>query len=97
MNGLTLLDTARGVMLPVHRRRIGYVFQEARLFPHLTVRQNLLFGRWFRGGAGGAEFGRMLEMLGIGGFSSGGRGRCRGARRRGFALGRALMSTRSSS
>ena len=30
-----------------HRRRIGYVFQEARLFPHLTVRQNLLYGRWF--------------------------------------------------
>ena len=30
-----------------HRRRIGYVFQDARLFPHLTVRQNLLYGRWF--------------------------------------------------
>ena len=42
-----LLDTASGLTLPPHRRRIGYVFQEGRLFPHLTVRQNLLYGRWF--------------------------------------------------
>lgn len=47
VNGTVLLDTEAGVFLPKHRRRIGYVFQEARLFPHLTVRQNLLFGRWF--------------------------------------------------
>ncbi len=42
-----LVDTSRGVFVPRHRRRIGYVFQEGRLFPHLTVRQNLLYGRWF--------------------------------------------------
>ena len=35
-------------IVPQHRRRIGYVFQDGRLFPHLTVRQNLLYGRWFR-------------------------------------------------
>lgn len=44
---VTLTDTAAGVNMPPHRRRIGYVFQDARLFPHLTVRQNLLYGRWF--------------------------------------------------
>ena len=50
---MTLVDTERGIFIPKHRRRVGYVFQEGRLFPHLTVRQNLLFGRWFapRGGA----------------------------------------------
>ncbi len=47
VDNATLVDTARGVFVPKHRRRIGYVFQEDRLFPHLTVRHNLLFGRWF--------------------------------------------------
>lgn len=47
LHGTVLVDTARGVFLPPHRRRIGYVFQEGRLFPHLTVRQNLLYGHWF--------------------------------------------------
>src|ERR1700690_2138848 len=41
-----LTDTAAGLFVPAHRRRIGYVFQEGRLFPHLNVRQNLLYGRW---------------------------------------------------
>ena len=40
----TLFDAARGIDLPPHRRRVGYVFQDARLFPHLTVRDNLLYG-----------------------------------------------------
>src|SRR4029077_6663015 len=48
VDGTTLRDTAAGIFVPPYRRRIGYVFQEGRLFPHLTVRQNLLFGRWFR-------------------------------------------------
>src|SRR5216684_3696865 len=47
VEGAVLLDTERGIFVPKHRRRLGYVFQESRLFPHLTVRQNLLFGRWF--------------------------------------------------
>ena len=47
VNGRVLLDTARRVWVPAQRRRVGYVFQEGRLFPHLTVRQNLLYGRFF--------------------------------------------------
>ncbi|MBB6252351.1 molybdenum ABC transporter ATP-binding protein [Nitrospirillum iridis] len=47
VGGVPLVDTASGLWLPPHRRRVGYVFQEARLLPHLTVRQNLLYGRWF--------------------------------------------------
>ncbi|MFS2016765.1 ATP-binding cassette domain-containing protein, partial [Massilia sp. CT11-108] len=38
-------DDARGVFVPVHQRAVGYVFQEASLFPHLSVRANLEFGR----------------------------------------------------
>ena len=41
----TLVDTAARVWLPPERRRIGVVFQDQRLFPHLSVRQNLAFGR----------------------------------------------------
>ena len=47
VDGHVLFDDRAGVCVPPHRRRIGYVFQEGRLFPHLTVRQNLLYGRWF--------------------------------------------------
>src|SRR5216684_5501662 len=47
VDGSVLTDTEHGIRTPPHRRRVGYVFQEGRLFPHLTVRQNLLFGRWF--------------------------------------------------
>ena len=47
VDGRVLADTATGTFVPVHRRRVGYVFQDARLFPHLTVAQNLRYGRWF--------------------------------------------------
>src|SRR5262249_42576630 len=45
VDGETLDDTANGIHVPSWRRRIGYVFQDARLFPHLNVRQNLDYGR----------------------------------------------------
>src|SRR5687767_9391165 len=44
VNGDCLFDSARGIDKPVERRRVGYVFQEGRLFPHLTVRANLNYG-----------------------------------------------------
>ena len=43
VNGEALLDTASGLTPPVHLRRLGYVFQDGRLFPHLTVAQNIAF------------------------------------------------------
>ena len=67
VDGEVLVDTKRRVFLAPHHRRIGYVFQEGRLFPHLTVRQNLLYGRWFAPkDARGAEFGHVVDLLGIG-------------------------------
>src|ERR1041385_1514832 len=47
VSGEVLTDTERGLFVKPKKRRIGYVFQEGRLFPHMTVRQNLLYGRWF--------------------------------------------------
>ena len=52
VDGHVLFDSARGIDLPPWRRRMGYVFQEGRLFPHLTVRRNLLYG-WRRTPAAG--------------------------------------------
>src|SRR6266403_2126657 len=66
VDGEVLTDTAAGVFVPARQRKIGYVFQEGRLFPHLTVRQNLLYGRWFasrRGQAGEVE--HVIDLLGI--------------------------------
>ena len=60
-------DTARGVWVPPYRRRIGYVFQDGRLFPHLSVQQNLNYGRLFAGGRRPAvPPERIVEILGIG-------------------------------
>jgi len=45
VDGRPLVDTRTGLNPPAHRRRIGYVFQDGRLFPHLSVAQNIAFGR----------------------------------------------------
>ncbi|MGF1502322.1 MAG: molybdenum ABC transporter ATP-binding protein [Paracoccaceae bacterium] len=89
-----LLDTARRIALPAHRRRVGYVFQDARLFPHLSVRQNLLYGRRFaRDRAGAAEIARIVEMLGLGPLLDRRPGALSGGERSRVALGRALLSS----
>ena len=69
--GDVLLDHARGVCLPAARRRIGVVFQDGRLFPHLTVAQNIAFGLRYAPPAGtgnalGLDAAAIQEMLGIG-------------------------------
>ena len=97
VDGRTLLDTARGVRLPPHRRRIGCVFQEARLFPHLTVRQNLLYGRWFAPKAPPSDAPpespeRIVAMLGLGPLLDRRPGALSGGEKQRVAIGRALLS-----
>ncbi len=92
VDGQVLMDTQAGIFLPPHRRRIGYVFQDARLFPHLTVRQNLTYGRWFAGVRDGAEFDRIVDMLGIGPLLLRRPGALSGGERQRVALGRAILS-----
>ncbi len=89
----TIADTARNIWLPPHLRRIGYVFQESRLFPHLTVRQNLGFGRWFgRSRASGIGLPEVVDLLGLEPLLSRHPSRLSGGEKRRVALGRALLS-----
>jgi len=88
-----LLDTDSGQNLPPHRRRLGYIFQEGRLFPHLTVRQNLLYGRWCAPRAARREDpARVIEMLGIGHLLDRRPGALSGGERSRVAIGRALLA-----
>lgn len=93
VDGAVLVDTERGLVVPPHRRRIGYVFQEGRLFPHLTVRQNLLYGRWFApGDSASADVDRIVDLLGIGNLLDRRPERLSGGEKQRVAIGRALLS-----
>jgi molybdate transport system ATP-binding protein len=87
-----LFDSERRISVPVHQRRLGYVFQEGRLFPHLSVRQNLLYGRWFAQNRSGAGFDHVVEMLGIGDLLGRQPARLSGGEKQRVAIGRALLA-----
>ncbi|MHB8268022.1 molybdenum ABC transporter ATP-binding protein [Bradyrhizobium sp.] len=89
----TLDDTAKRVHVPPYRRRIGYVFQDARLFPHLDVSQNLDYGRRMNGLARDPlSEARITDLLDIGGLKDRRPGQLSGGERQRVALGRALLS-----
>lgn len=88
-----LLDTEAGRVLPPHKRRLGYIFQEGRLFPHLTVRQNLAYGQWFAPKHDTrADTGRIVDMLGIGPLLDRRPGGLSGGEKQRVAIGRALLA-----
>jgi molybdate transport system ATP-binding protein len=89
-----LVDTSRRLFVPPHRRRFGYVFQEARLFPHLTVRQNLDYGRWFSPKSARTENpGRIVDLLGIGDLLGRQPANLSGGEKQRVAIGRALLAS----
>jgi molybdate transport system ATP-binding protein len=93
VDGETLDDTSARTHVAVHRRRIGYVFQDARLFPHLDVRSNLDYGRRMnRLVEDSAQWRRVTELLDIGDLLDRHPGKLSGGERQRVALGRALLS-----
>ncbi len=88
-----LFDNAARVNVPAHKRRIGYVFQEGRLFPHLTVAQNLDYGRWMSGvTADPTERERIVALLNVGHLMTRRPGKLSGGERQRVAFGRALLT-----
>ena len=93
VDGRVLFDSARGIDLPAHRRRVGYVFQDARLFPHLDVRGNLLYGRHASAGEGPRfELDAVVALLGIEALLRRRTGNLSGGEAQRVAIGRALLS-----
>jgi molybdate transport system ATP-binding protein len=86
-----LYDSAAGVDVPMERRRIGWVFQDARLFPHLSVEGNLRFGLK-RAPAGPIRFEEAVEVLGVGHLLNRRPRELSGGERQRVGLGRALLS-----
>jgi molybdate transport system ATP-binding protein len=93
LDGETLDDSAAGLHVPPYRRRIGYVFQDARLFPHLNVSQNLDYGRRMnRLTEDPAQQKRVIDLLDIGSLLDRRPGKLSGGERQRVAFGRALLS-----
>jgi molybdate transport system ATP-binding protein len=88
-----LYDSASGIELAPHLRRVGYVFQEGRLLPHLTVRHNLLYGAFFTGRSNGVDLAHMVELLGIGHLLERRPGALSGGEKQRVAIGRALLAS----
>jgi molybdate transport system ATP-binding protein len=88
-----LFDSERGIDVPTQHRRVGYVFQEDRLFPHLSVRKNLLYG-WNRvpRSERRIQLDQVVEVLGIEALLERGPGKLSGGEKQRVALGRALLA-----
>jgi molybdate transport system ATP-binding protein len=94
LDGRTLVDTETGVFVPPHQRRVGLVFQDARLFPHLTVKQNLVYGRWFAGRAAArVAFERVVDTLGLGHLLARRPAGLSGGEKQRVSIGRALLAS----
>jgi molybdate transport system ATP-binding protein len=94
LDGTVLFDSAKGIDLPPERRRLGYVFQESRLFPHMSVRANLTYGMR-RTPPAQRRIGpdEVVEVLGIGHLLDRRPRQLSGGERQRVALGRALLAS----
>jgi len=87
-----LFDDAARINVPAWQRRIGCVFQEGRLFPHLSIKHNLIYGRWMGGHPDDpVAFAHAVELLDIGHLLDRRPGKLSGGERQRVAVGRALL------
>lgn len=94
VTGHVLTDTQAGIFVPRHRRRVGLVFQDAQLFPHFTVAQNIKFGQWFRQSEGNAlPAEAIIDVLGIGHILKRRPATLSGGEKHRVAIARALLSS----
>ncbi len=92
LDGRVLFDSAARIDLPTRRRKVGMVFQEARLFPHLSVKANLLYGRWAGWRRSETRFESVLSLLGLEQFLQRRPHTLSGGEAQRVAIGRALMA-----
>lgn len=93
LDGEVLVDTTLGTCVPAHLRRVGYVFQDSRLFPHLSVRQNLEYGARFAGRGGqGQDRAHVVELLGLSRLLERRPATLSGGEKQRVAIGRALLA-----
>lgn len=93
LDGTVLFDSEQGIDLPAGERRIGYVFQDARLFPHMTVRDNLLYGlRRAPRGDRRIAIDQVIELLGLGALLRRHPSKLSGGEKQRVGVGRALLA-----
>jgi molybdate transport system ATP-binding protein len=96
VDGTVFLDTANGVDLAPRRRRVGYVFQEPRLFPHLSVERNLRYGERFAPMARRfVDFAAVTSLLGLASVLARRPDHLSGGEKQRVAIGRALLASPS--
>lgn len=94
LDGIPLLDTKAGIDVPPHRRRVGLVFQDSQLFPHLSVEHNLLYGfNLLRSADRQFSLARIVELLDIGHLLKRRPRYLSGGERQRVALGRTLLAS----
>jgi len=94
VDGKTLFDSSNNVNLPPHRRRLGYVFQDSRLFPHLSVRSNLTYGtRWVAKPDRHQDFDRIVHLLNLAPLLARRPRTLSGGENQRVAIGRALLAS----
>jgi molybdate transport system ATP-binding protein len=91
--GKTLYDSEVRIDLPAHKRGVRVVFQESRLFPHLNVRQNLLYGYWMTGKKASPSLEEVTALLGIEHLLDRKPRTLSGGERQRVAIGRALLAS----
>ena len=93
INDLFLFDAAKGIDLPPEERRIGFVFQDALLFPHMDVESNLLYGQRLRSPKDRfIDEVRVVELLGLGALLRRKPKALSGGEKQRVAIGRALLA-----